>query len=75
MLDQPLCPNCHRPYHPVEVHGHVQCSVCRVNIDPCCGGAALCILPFPSGEGWGEGRTDESPNDLDDIAGAQHAGV
>lgn len=38
---QPICPVCNRPYHPIEVHGHVQCSVCGVNIEPCCAGAAL----------------------------------
>jgi carbonic anhydrase len=26
---------------PVYVHGHSQCSACKVNIDPCCGGAPL----------------------------------
>jgi hypothetical protein len=26
---------------PVYVHGHSQCSACKVNIDPCCGGAAF----------------------------------
>lgn len=75
MTQQTLCPNCHQPYHPIEVHGHVQCSVCRVNIDPCCGGAALCIHPLPMGEGKGEGRTDQSANDLNRITDAENAGV
>jgi hypothetical protein len=26
---------------PVWVHGHAQCAACKVNIDPCCGGAAF----------------------------------
>jgi len=35
------CPFCNDPAaYPVDVHGHVQCSVCRTNVDPCCGGAA-----------------------------------
>jgi len=36
------CPYCGHPYVPVEVHGHVQCSVCGVNVEPCCEGAPLC---------------------------------
>jgi hypothetical protein len=33
-----LCPICNQPYVPVDVHGHVQCSVCKNNIQPCCQG-------------------------------------
>jgi hypothetical protein len=33
-----LCPVCNQPYVPVDVHGHVQCSVCKSNIQPCCQG-------------------------------------
>ncbi|MCS6848866.1 MAG: hypothetical protein RMN52_14265 [Anaerolineae bacterium] len=40
-ITQPVCPMCGRPYYPIAVHGHVQCSVCGVNIEPCCAGAAL----------------------------------
>ena len=68
MLYQPLCPNCHQPYHPIEVHGHVQCSVCRVNIDPCCGGATLCNHPLL----WEE---VESTDDFNHIANTENAGV
>jgi len=35
------CPMCGSTAAPVEVHGHVQCATCGVNIDPCCGGAPL----------------------------------
>jgi len=35
------CPMCGSAAEPVEVHGHVQCASCGVNIDPCCGGAPL----------------------------------
>ncbi|MFM7246712.1 MAG: hypothetical protein ACKO7U_07570 [Actinomycetota bacterium] len=35
------CPMCGSPAPRVEVHGHVQCAACGVNIDPCCGGAPL----------------------------------
>jgi len=35
------CPMCGSAAPPVEVHGHVQCAACGVNIDPCCGGAPL----------------------------------
>lgn len=38
---QPRCPMCGSTAAPVEVHGHVQCAACGVNIDPCCGGAPL----------------------------------
>jgi hypothetical protein len=35
------CPFCNDPMaHPVDVHGHVQCSVCHTNVEPCCQGAA-----------------------------------
>jgi hypothetical protein len=51
------------------VHGHVQCSVCRVNIDPCCGGAALCLHPPP------KTSEDHSVDDFDSIADAEDAGV
>jgi hypothetical protein len=68
MTDQPRCPNCHQPYHPIEVHGHVQCSVCRVNIDPCCGGASRCHFPLLSAEG-------ASLDDLNHIADAEDAGA
>ncbi|MGA0121852.1 MAG: hypothetical protein ACO3KD_02435 [Gaiellales bacterium] len=35
------CPMCGSTAQPVEVHGHVQCATCGINIDPCCGGAPL----------------------------------
>lgn len=34
------CPWCASPLRPVEVHGHIQCATCGINVDPCCGGAA-----------------------------------
>ena len=34
------CPYCQAPpSYRVEVHGHVQCQRCGVNIQPCCDGA------------------------------------
>jgi hypothetical protein len=33
-----LCPICNQVYVPVDVHGHIQCSVCKNNIQPCCQG-------------------------------------
>ena len=33
------CRWCSAPLQAVEVHGHVQCGHCGINIDPCCGGA------------------------------------
>jgi len=32
------CPRCQRLTLPIQVHGHVQCQHCGINIDPCCGG-------------------------------------
>lgn len=32
------CPWCQRLTLPIQVHGHVQCQHCGINIDPCCGG-------------------------------------
>ena len=36
--DVARCPWCQRLTLPIEVHGHVQCQHCGINIDPCCGG-------------------------------------
>lgn len=33
-----ICPICNQIYEPVDVHGHIQCSVCKNNIQPCCQG-------------------------------------
>jgi hypothetical protein len=38
---RPRCPMCGSDEPPVWVHGHAQCAACKVNIDPCCGGAAF----------------------------------
>lgn len=35
------CPMCGSVEPPVYVHGHSQCATCKINIDPCCGGAPL----------------------------------
>ncbi|MBJ7333427.1 MAG: hypothetical protein JHD05_02245 [Thermoleophilia bacterium] len=35
------CPICQSLEPPIDVHGHSQCATCKVNIDPCCGGAAF----------------------------------
>jgi hypothetical protein len=32
---------CGSTAQPVYVHGHSQCASCKINIDPCCGGAPL----------------------------------
>ena len=32
---------CGSTEQPVYVHGHSQCATCKINIDPCCGGAPL----------------------------------
>jgi len=34
-----FCPYCCRPVETVEVHGHIQCELCGINIEPCCGGS------------------------------------
>lgn len=40
------CPFCNHPTaYPVDVHGHVQCSVCHTNVDPCCGGVVCTTDP------------------------------
>ena len=33
-----LCPRCHTVIPPVDVHGHIQCSVCKMIIADCCQG-------------------------------------
>jgi hypothetical protein len=36
-IDAGLCPRCHSS-GTVEVHGHVQCSVCKLYVNECCSG-------------------------------------
>ena len=38
------CPYCRSTLPPVWVHGHAQCAACKINIEPCCGGASGCEL-------------------------------
>jgi len=38
LKDYIICPNCGQPGRLVWVHGHGQCSTCKVNIDECCRG-------------------------------------
>ena len=33
-----LCPRCQTVMPPVDVHGHLQCSVCHLVINECCQG-------------------------------------
>lgn len=47
-----LCPICNQLYVPVDVHGHVQCSVCKNNIQPCCQGET-CSTDFIQSEDQG----------------------
>jgi hypothetical protein len=49
------CPNCNFEAPTVMVHGHIQCTACKVNIGPCCDGAIeLQWHPYdaPIPEGW-----------------------
>ena len=41
LLADGLCPRCHTSivhFPPVDVHGHYQCSVCKMVISDCCQG-------------------------------------
>jgi hypothetical protein len=38
LLDNNQCPRCRCSLPPVEVHGHVQCSSCKLYINECCTG-------------------------------------
>ena len=38
LIKDGLCPRCHTAAPPVEVHGHYQCSVCKMVISDCCQG-------------------------------------
>lgn len=33
-----ICPICHQQTPGIDVHGHVQCHICKNNIQPCCQG-------------------------------------
>lgn len=37
-MDAGRCPRCDTSLQPVEVHGHVQCAVCKLYINECCQG-------------------------------------
>jgi len=49
LLNNNQCPRCQTNLKPVEVHGHVQCSVCHLYINECCQGEQ-CDMPEVSGE-------------------------
>lgn len=49
LLDNNQCPRCRTNLPPVEVHGHVQCAVCKLYINECCQGEQ-CDMPEVSGE-------------------------
>ena len=34
-----ICPYCGSQKPLIEVHGHKQCQDCKINVEPCCGGA------------------------------------
>ncbi len=36
--EERICPYCGQSSKTVFVHGHEQCVVCNVNIEPCCNG-------------------------------------
>ena len=50
------CPFCLQIASPINVHGHVQCSGCGQNIDPCCAGeTAACGTAPPVNGARGDG--------------------
>ncbi len=40
--DQQRCDFCGHPTKIVWVHGHGQCNVCGINVEPCCQGGETC---------------------------------
>ena len=55
-----LCPVCNQPYVPVDVHGHVQCSVCKSNIQPCCQGDT-CNMEYLENQQSDRNVTEQPP--------------
>lgn len=39
-----ICLWCNSLIQPIVVHGHSQCPVCKINIDPCCSGEQECLV-------------------------------
>ena len=40
-----VCPYCGQSSQTVFVHGHEQCVVCKMNVEPCCSGQGLdCVV-------------------------------
>ena len=42
LIDNNQCPRCQTTMPPVDVHGHLQCSVCHLVISECCQGEQAC---------------------------------
>lgn len=38
MSNKMRCPRCQCAMTPIEVHGHLQCEVCKSNVQDCCQG-------------------------------------
>ena len=38
LISDGLCPRCQASIPPVEVHGHIQCAICKLVISECCQG-------------------------------------
>ena len=39
-----ICLWCNSQIQPILVHGHSQCPICKINIDPCCSGEQECLV-------------------------------
>jgi hypothetical protein len=46
-----ICPVCQQHSLPVYVHGHYQCSICGINISPCCDGEQ-CVTENGANSKW-----------------------
>lgn len=42
MTKDKRCPYCGQCAEIIWVHGHGQCSVCKMNVDECCRGETVC---------------------------------
>lgn len=59
LLSEGRCPRCHSEMR-VEVHGHVQCGVCKMYVDECCSGETASCTTSVSVEEE-EGKDGDSP--------------
>lgn len=53
-----FCPYCARTTRLIYVHGHGQCEICKINLEPCCQGRNTTEAAAHPGGGFLESDND-----------------